>query len=181
MILGILAAATAALVAWAATQQVRAANLYDGTEAEQVALDVIARVVRNAGAGGGPALWQVAPDRLVLCGVWWRGRVVRGQVVRDESGRLVLAPAPPAAGGSCSGQDLDRPILLVPEARFAGLTFSAGAWDGAAPPRRCGGTGDDPCRGIAGVSVRVVAPGPGAGSAGAAAGTQGYVVLRNPG
>ena len=180
VVLGIIAAATASLMAWAASQQARANATYDGVESGHVALQAIGQLVRSAGAEGKPALWEVSADRLVLCGVGWRGQAIRGQVTRDGQGRLLFAavpqPAPPA--DRCPGDDPAAPIDLAPGFTFEQVTFSVKPWQPGSGPAECGPAKAVSCRGVTGVYVQIrfwdpgSPPGPG---------VTGYVALRNPG
>lgn len=181
MIAGLIAAATATVIAWAMSGQTQAVRTYDGIEAGQLGLEGIGRLVRNAGAGGQPALLQVTPDRLVLCGVWWGEQVVRGQVLVDPQGRLVFtAVAPPSPGQSrCPGQDLAETVNLVPGAAFRRVTFSTVPSDGTAAPASCGtGPGMPGCDGVVGVYVLLEVA---SGNGGSAPGAAGYLALRNAG
>ena len=181
MIAGLITAATASVIAWAMSRQAQAVRTYNAIEAGQLALQGIGRLIRNAGLGDGPALLEVAGDRLTLCGVGWREGVFRGQLLVDSQGHLVWTPVslPPQRLSQCPGQDLPEAVRLVPGAAFEQVSFSTTPWDAASSPGRCGMGGPFPgCDGVAGLFVRVEPAG--AADEGHPV-AEGYVALRNTG
>ncbi|PZN04653.1 hypothetical protein [Thermaerobacter composti] len=179
-LLGLLATATVAMVAWTASQQARAGSVYDGVEAGHVAVQVLGRLVRSAGAAGRPAVWEAAMERLVLCGVPWQDQVLRGQVARDGEGRLVLAAVPPPAppDDRCAGADPPAPIDLVPGATFQRVRFAVDPAPSGPPEAGCGPGPSRTCAGVRGLYVWIE-PRPVDG--GGIRPVHGYVALRNPG
>lgn len=172
-ILGIVGGAVASLIGWSVRVQARQEAAQLAQESAQGALDRIGRLLRTAGAGGRPALWNGEPDSLVLCGLPWVGRDVRASVRLDQQGFLVLAPVSSTGGVvGCAGHDLPAPMNLVPGATFSEVRFryitAAGDTD------RCSNTSPPSCTAVTGVLVRVT-------PRGAASGAQQFVALRNPG
>lgn len=172
-ILGIVSGAVASLLGWSVQVQARREAAQLRHESAQVALDHIARLLRTAGAGGRPALWEGDRNSLVLCGFSWAGRVVRASLRLDQQGSLVLAPvSPPGSATGCPGSDLPAPVHLVPGAAYSEVYFRYSTPVGELD--RCSPTSSPSCGAVTGVFIHVTPRGAGSGS-------RLFVALRNPG
>lgn len=172
-ILGIVGAAVASILAWSVQVQARHEATQWRQESAQMALDVIGRLLRTAGAAGKPAIWQGEPDSLVLCDFSWAGRVVRASVRLDEEGALVLAPFTAGEDApECTGTDLPAPVNLVPEGRFSVVRFRYVTASGYA--NRCSSKAPLRCTALRGVVVQVT-------PRDASSSFELFIALRNPG
>lgn len=138
-----------------------------------MALDHIGRLLRTAGAGRKPALWNGDQHSVDLCGLPWAGQVVRASVRLDGQGSLVLAPLKTGGNAAdCHGEDLTAPWPLVPGFVFADIEFRYMTRSGEI--KQCSQASSPPCKAVTGVYVRVT-------PRGAVSSSGSFVALRNPG
>lgn len=172
-ILGVVGAAVTSLIGWSVQVQARYEATHLKQESAQMALDQVGRLLRVAGAGGKPALWNGDRHFVDLCGLPWAGRVVRASVQLDGRGSLVLAPFQATGNAAgCPGSDLTVPVPLAP-----GLTYSEVEFRYATPGGevdRCYQASSPRCTAVTGVRVRVRPEG-------APWVAELFVALRNPG
>ena len=172
-ILGVVGAAVTSLIGWSVQVQARYEAAHVKQESAQMALEQVGHLLRVAGAGGKPPLWNGDRHSVDLCGLPWAGRVVRASVRLDGRGGLVLAPIQATGNAAgCPGSDLTVTVALVPGATFSQVEFRYATPAGEAD--RCSQASSPPCTAVTGVTARVRPEG-------APWRAELFVALRNPG